>query len=635
MKTWLARAMAKWLGDDWSADSALRFAVQHLIEFKGPALFVAALSCGTAVLEGGSLAVVMFGVRVLTAPTVDEALNSLGRVGGWVRPLAAGHSTLEVFTGFVAAGVLLQALRSATSYGTAVAGIYLQNRIARTAIVRGYERVLALDFRTIVQQRGGEISFKAATMPTLAAVVQLIVSAIQAVTILAAYTLLLLLFAPAFALLVVIGAPALSLLMGFTHRKIRGYSENYVKLQQQLSHVGLELFQSFRLIHTHATWDLTLKQMHDLIEPAYLTRRKSEVVAAIIGPLFEIVLIAGIAVLMMSVVYYSDRPAAQALGGALLGIMAVYRAMPWANALNSVRAGLAQNLPPLRRSATLFNDKSLAFRPAAQTPLREPVHRVCFDAVSYVYPGTDTAAVSDVSFDLPAGGCVALVGPSGSGKSTLTDLFIGLRLPTTGRVLVNGQSLAGIDQASWRGRLGVVSQDTFLFSTSLRENITYGFELDDARLRHAARLAHVEEFVRELPEGYETQVGDHGYRLSGGQRQRLALARALYRRPDILILDEATSALDSESERVVQAAIEESIGAGLTTVMVAHRLSTVARADEILVLDHGRVIERGRHLDLLERGGMYARLWAIQSLTEKRAEVEGAGLPRPEATIIS
>jgi ATP-binding cassette subfamily B protein/subfamily B ATP-binding cassette protein MsbA len=205
------------------------------------------------------------------------------------------------------------------------------------------------------------------------------------------------------------------------------------------------------------------------------------------------------------------------------------------------------------------------------------------------------------------------VGESGAGKSSIADLLIGLYEPTSGQVLVDGLALQSYSLESWRKGLGVVGQDTFIFNQSILENIRYGLPQATAdEVRDAAHLAQADGFISSLPQGYDTVVGERGYRLSGGQRQRIALARAILMQPEILILDEATSALDSQSERLVQEALNQ-FERDRTVLVIAHRLSTIVRADQIIVLEKGQVVEQGNHQELLELDGKYAHYWALQS----------------------
>ncbi|MEW2378811.1 ABC transporter ATP-binding protein [Micromonospora sp. NPDC047812] len=230
--------------------------------------------------------------------------------------------------------------------------------------------------------------------------------------------------------------------------------------------------------------------------------------------------------------------------------------------------------------------------------------------VTFRYPGSDTAAVAGITLDVPAGTALALVGETGSGKSTLAALVSRLHDPTSGRITVDGVDLRDLRLADLAAIVGVVSQETYLLHTTVRENLRYARpDATDVEIEAAARAAQIHDLIAGLPDGYDTVVGSRGHRFSGGEKQRLAIARTLLRDPRILILDEATSALDTETERAVQRAFDE-VARGRTTITIAHRLSTVRDADRIAVLDHGRIVESGSHDSLVERAGRYATLAA-------------------------
>jgi ATP-binding cassette subfamily B protein len=236
---------------------------------------------------------------------------------------------------------------------------------------------------------------------------------------------------------------------------------------------------------------------------------------------------------------------------------------------------------------------------------------VRFEGVSFAHEGR-SAGLEDVSFEVAPGSFLGVVGPSGAGKSTILKLLFRFYDPVAGRVTVDGQDVRDLTQTSLRFALGLVPQDVVLFNDTLRVNIGYGDpEADDAQILEAARRAQLADFIASLPEGLDTRVGERGLKLSGGEKQRVGVARAILKDPAILVLDEATSSLDSETEREVQAALAEATK-GRTTIAVAHRLSTIARADLILVLEDGRIAELGSHADLVARGGRYAAMWARQ-----------------------
>jgi ATP-binding cassette subfamily B protein len=256
-------------------------------------------------------------------------------------------------------------------------------------------------------------------------------------------------------------------------------------------------------------------------------------------------------------------------------------------------------------------------------PLRVTHGEVVFDHVSFYYD-PKRPILSDISFRIPPGKTVAVVGGSGSGKSTLARLLLRFYDVTEGRIMIDGQDIRTVSWKSLRSAIGVVPQDTVLFNDTIAYNIAYGRNgatFND--IVAAAKSAHIHDLIDSLPQKYDTDVGERGVKLSGGEKQRIALARAMLKNPPILIFDEATSALDSKSERAIQAELER-LARDRTTLVIAHRLSTVVAAHEILVLERGRIVERGTHAQLLMQGGVYATLWQLQQRVERR---EKSGMP--------
>ncbi len=282
--------------------------------------------------------------------------------------------------------------------------------------------------------------------------------------------------------------------------------------------------------------------------------------------------------------------------------------------LSQVWAEISQAAGAAERLGELLQEKPAIAAPAQPKALPSPAQgQIAFENVGFAYPSQpDRAIIHDLSFTVEPGETIAVVGPSGAGKSTLFHLMLRYYDPSSGVIRLDGVPLPDADPAAIRSRLAIVPQEAVIFGASARDNIRFGRpDASDAEVEEAARLAAADGFIRDLPEGYETLIGERGVTLSGGQRQRIAIARAILKNAPVLLLDEATSSLDSESETLVQEALDR-LMKGRTTLVIAHRLATVLAADRILVIENGRIVEEGRHEALVARGGLYARLAHLQ-----------------------
>jgi ATP-binding cassette subfamily B protein len=278
--------------------------------------------------------------------------------------------------------------------------------------------------------------------------------------------------------------------------------------------------------------------------------------------------------------------------------------------------------------ALLHEPAEIVDRPGAK-PLDVKKGAIKFDKVSFAYD-PERPILKSVSFEVPAGKMVAIVGPSGAGKSTISRILFRFYEIVGGKVTIDGQNIADVTQSSLRAAIGMVPQDTVLFNDTIEYNIRYGKpDATEGQVREAARNAQIDSFIMTLPQGYDALVGERGLKLSGGEKQRVAIARTILKAPPILMLDEATSALDSHTEKDIQDALER-IARGRTSLVIAHRLSTVVHADNILVLDQGEIVEQGTHLELLAKGGLYASLWTRQREADEARERLAHMLDEPE-----
>jgi ABC-type multidrug transport system fused ATPase/permease subunit len=308
-------------------------------------------------------------------------------------------------------------------------------------------------------------------------------------------------------------------------------------------------------------------------------------------------------------------------GGQIAEMAALFwsllRALPILGELMSTNISISAFLPSYEQLATLRDQARMLEERHGERQFIELGQGIALRNLDFTYPGRDRT-LQRIDLSIEKGRTTALVGESGSGKSTVSDLVLGLQIPEVGEVLLDGVRLGDWQQNSFRERVGYVPQDPLLFHASIRDNLAWSYpQASEADMWEACRMANAEAFVRQLPDGLDTIVGDRGTRLSGGQRQRVALARALVRKPELLILDEATSALDSESERLIQQAIDE-LAHGTTILIIAHRLSTIMRADKIYVLRSGRIVEEGTYRELSAKaGGALAAMLAAQQVSDR------------------
>jgi subfamily B ATP-binding cassette protein MsbA len=372
-----------------------------------------------------------------------------------------------------------------------------------------------------------------------------------------------------------------------------------------------EALTGIRIVKAFGREDTEEQRFHENNKALLRAVMKSLQVSSLGSSHMEVIGVAGVAGIIWYggylVIHGSMTP-----GDFFSFLTAMFMAYTPLRKLGSANNTLQQALSAADRVFAVIDLENEGDRDHGRKELAPIARALEFRQVTFQYEGSEAPALSGIDLAIARGEIIALVGSSGSGKTTLASLVPRFYEPTGGAVLIDGQDIRDCTLRSLRRQIGIVSQDTVLFDETVRYNIAYGREeATDEQIVEAARSAYAHEFIERLPDGYRTKIGENGVKLSGGERQRLAIARAILRNPPILILDEATSSLDSESERVVQMALAN-LMKNRTTLVIAHRLSTVKNASRILVLDRGRIVESGSHEELLGRGGLYKRLHAIQ-----------------------
>lgn len=413
--------------------------------------------------------------------------------------------------------------------------------------------------------------------------------------------------------LVLLALPIIVLpLVGFG-RRVRLRSRKAQDMLADASAYASEAIGAMRIVQSFTAEASVARRFAESVENAFVAARNStRARAALTGFGIFMVFASMVAVLWWGAQdVLAGRMTPGTLGQFLIYAVIAAGAL---GELSQVWGDIANATGAAERLAEILAETPSIAAPATPVRLAEPVQgAIAFEGVGFAYPeGGRGAAIHHLGFRVAPGERVAVVGPSGAGKSTLFNLLLRFYDPQHGRVTLDGVDIRELDPVALRGRIAIVPQDTFVFAASAAENIAIGRPgADEAAIRRAARSAHADDFLAALPEGYATELGERGVTLSGGQRQRIAIARAILKDAPILLLDEATSALDAESEVAVQQALDE-LMVGRTTIVIAHRLATILKADRILVMDGGEIVEEGTHEELVRQGGLYARLARLQ-----------------------
>ncbi len=391
----------------------------------------------------------------------------------------------------------------------------------------------------------------------------------------------------------------------FLGRRLREVTRRMQERSSDITSAMGETLSGINVVKAFCQEDYEINRFHQINRSVFDFFKKTVKVTAIQRPLIESLGAIGTAI---AVWFALQRLPADRFGAFVGSLFIFYEPLKKLSKVNSV---IQQSIASGNRIFEIMDSKPTIVEEKSAPPLKRPISSVRYESIHFAYE-LEKRVLSEINFQIGKGEVLAIVGPSGAGKTTLVNLLLRFYDPTQGRVLIDGVDIRKVNLRSLREAIGVVSQETVLFNSSVGENISYGSpQATDEVIQQAAQAAYADLFIQNLPKGYDTVVGERGVKLSGGQRQRLAIARAILRNPPILILDEATSHLDTESEREVQRALEN-LMTGRTVFVIAHRLSTIQRATKILVLDEGRIVQMGTNEALLKEGGVYKRLYDLQ-----------------------
>lgn len=562
-----------------------------------------------------------FAVAGLEAATLAVLMPIFNGLIGSPSPAALGSRISQLLALFpfkdplVSASVVLITLTPLKSALTILQDYMLghsSGRLLYDSRKRFVEKYFGAPYDYILSQKHGRLMHICLASTTylsfiIAKLPQLLMEILRAAAIL----LFLFSLQPAVTLGLVVVAALLSVLVGYLGKNI-SYTYGKVREQCGLRQKVLfgELFTGLKHISVFGVKERWL----DLFDEANATmcRLSARDASWLSAPrnVLESVAVVGVFGSMLALRATAPDRLSGMLPMAGTFAMGLLKLLPALSNISRARMEMMTVLPEVE---TVHEALTLTFkpRPAGNKPFRGLQHGISFEAVDFGYEGR-APLLKGMDLEFPRNKTTAIVGDSGSGKSTILNLLLRLFDPAKGRILVDGVSLAELELSTWLSRIGLVSQDTFIYHASIAENIVFGRNgFTQAEVERAARVAHAHDFISQMPEGYGTLTGEHGLKLSGGQQQRIAIARAVLGEPEIFIFDEATSALDSVSEAAVQRAIAE-VSAGRTVIQVAHRLSTIQDADNIIVLQNGRVAEQGSHGALVAAQGAYSRFFQKQ-----------------------
>jgi ATP-binding cassette, subfamily B, bacterial MsbA len=569
----------------------------------------------SALLEGSTLAVIFLAVSCLTEENSSAKEDSPHSVVAEQVLSALPVSAEQRFLVLIFGAVLLQALLSLSNYFNKVATASLSAKAQPYVTGTIFERIMTFSYDCASRYKVGDLVLFS---NDAAIAVDRQIGFFNDIAVGLSFSVVYLVVIVRLSSALAIASTFLTLVVTLIQFKLlprlRKVVRRVTDTQVESAKYITENIQALRLLHTFGTQQDAVNTANGLLSKTQQQLQKRAFLFYLAEPILDIVPILALAVLAASAVVFQVNQST-ILPMLLTFLLALQRLSTRLKSVATTATRFADESARMLRLDSILSRQNKLFELSGDQSFVGLCNDILFERVSLSYANDEAFALENLTFTIPRNQVTALVGESGAGKSSIADLLVGLYQPTSGSILVNGSRLEDYCLPEWRRAIGVVSQDTFIFNDSILENLRYGrpeTSLDD--VIEAAKASQAHAFISMLPKGYDTVVGERGYRLSGGQRQRLALARALIKQPEILILDEATSALDSESEKLIQQALAQ-FQSGRTVIVVAHRLSTIVNADQILVLEKGQVVEQGTHRSLLQQYGRYARYWALQSST--------------------
>jgi subfamily B ATP-binding cassette protein MsbA len=543
--------------------------------------------------------------------TVDELAVS-PQSGGWLggileqifTPLASSQRITVIAT-LIFCSILL---RSLLGYSRAILGARTDSNLDHDLRMRVIDQYLHLGLREAEGSEPGRmLNTLEEVVSTTSQAMWVLVDLIIGIGTTLVFVGFLLLLSWKLTLLVGVALVLISIVVKLITQRVETRSRRALEAHQQMAQSALETLRGVRTIRTFGQEDFEERGFSRVSQSVARSNFELQKISALISPTAQV--LAGmllVAVLLIALQSPANLPAI------LVFVFILYRLQPHVLGLDESRNGLLMAGPYVEKFVALLEESRRDEVQSGTVVLTGHQDSIRFDKVSFRYAPEEPWALEDISFEIPQGSTIALVGPSGAGKSTLISLLLRLYDPGSGVIEIDGNPLRRLDLPSWRSLIAVAGQDTFIFNTTIRNNIAYGrLGVTEEEVESAARQADAHQFISAIPTGYDTVVGDMGIRLSGGQRQRISLARAIIRRADILVLDEAVNALDGISEKVIQESVQTQ-GQGRTVIIIAHRLSTIEMADQIIVLEAGRVQEQGPADELLRNRALFSRLYELQ-----------------------